>query len=142
MNNVVLIGRLTRDVDLRETQSGLSYARFSLAVDKRLSKEKKREMESRGEYTADFINIVVWGQQAEHCAKYLAKGRLCAVQGRLQSGSYEKDGIKHYTTDVVANNVEFLEWGDRTNSDSSSNSKSDDFGDISGFEPTDDDIPF
>lgn len=139
MNQVVLIGRLTRDVDLRETQDGTNYARFTLAVDKNLSKEKKREFESRGAATADFIPIVVWGPQARNCANYLAKGRLCAVHGRIQTGSYEKDGVKRYTTDVVANNVEFLEWGDRPKSDSI---ESDSFGDISGFEPTDSDIPF
>lgn len=138
MNQVVLIGRLTRDVDLRETQGGLTYARFTLAVDKQLSKEKKREMENRGENTADFINIVVWGAQAENCAKYLSKGKLVAVNGRIQTGSYEKDGVKRYTTDVVANQVQFLEWGEK----SDRTQESDSFGDISGFKPTDENIPF
>lgn len=144
MNNVVLIGRLTRDPELRYIPSGTAVCRFSLAVDKGVSKEKKLEMESRNQPTADFINIVVWGRMGENSAKYLAKGRLVGVQGRLQSGRYEKDGITRYTTDVVANQVEFLEWGD-TNRDTSSefNNSDDDIGGIEGFHPTEnDDIPF
>lgn len=142
MNNVVLIGRLTRDPDLRYIpQTGTAVAKFGLAVDKGLSRDKKQEMESKNQPTADFINIVVWGKMAENAANYLAKGRLVAIQGRIQTGSYEKDGIKRYTTDVVATNVEFLEWGD-TNKPSGSNYSSD-FGGMEGFYPTDnDDIPF
>lgn len=115
MNNVNLIGRITRDLELRYIQgSGIAVTNFTLAVDKGLSKDKKQEMKAIGQSTADFINIVVWGKQAENAANYLAKGRLVAIQGRLQSGSYEdKDGKRVYTTDVVANNVEFLEWGDK-----------------------------
>src|SRR5699024_4756462 len=148
MNNVVLIGRLVADPDLRYIASGTAVSRFTLAVDKQVSKEKKQEMESRDQPTADFIRIVVWGKQAENCANYLAKGRLVAVQGRIETGSYEKDGIRRYTTDIVANNVEFLEWGDSnksssTSSDNSNNNDNDfDFPDIEGFHPTDnDDIP-
>ena len=143
MNNVVLIGRLTRDPELRYIpNSGQAVSTFSLAIDKQLSKEKKQEMESRNQPTADFINIVVWGRVAENCANYLAKGRLVAVQGRIQSGSYEaKDGTKRYTTDVVAQNVEFLEWGDKPQNDSKSSGS--DFSDLQDFHPIDnDDIPF
>ena len=143
MNNVVLIGRLTRDPELRYIpNSGQAVSTFSLAIDKQLSKEKKQEMESRNQPTADFINIVVWGRVAENCANYLAKGRLVAVQGRIQSGSYEaKDGTKRYTTDVVAQNVEFLEWGDKPQGDSKSGGS--DFSDLQDFHPIDnDDIPF
>lgn len=143
MNNVVLIGRLTRDPELRYIPvSGTAVASFSLAVDKGLSREKKQEMESKNQPTADFINIIVWGKMGENCANYLAKGRLVAVQGRIQTGSYEKDGVKRYTTDVVANNVEFLEWGD-TNKAPGMNDSNSSFGGIEGFHPTDnDDIPF
>ena len=135
MNNVVLIGRLTRDPELRYLQTGTALCKFGLAVDKNLSKDKKQEMEAKGQYTADFINIVVWGKMAENCADYLAKGRLVGIQGRIQSGSYTADdGTKRYTTDVVANNVEFLEWGDKSN-------QQNDIPD--GFYPVDDDnIPF
>lgn len=146
MNSVVLIGRLTRDPELRYIQSGTAVTRFTLAVDRNLSREKKQEMESRNQPTADFINIVVWGKQAENCANYLAKGRLVGVQGRIQTGSYEKDGIRRYTTDVVASNVEFLEWGDSNRQATTTDTVNDDFGfpDIDGFHPTDnnDDIPF
>ena len=67
MNSVLLIGRLTRDPELKTTSSGISFARFTLAVDRALSREKKREAEERGQATADFVNVVVWGKQAENC---------------------------------------------------------------------------
>ena len=99
MNYTVLIGRLTKDPELSYTTSGTAVCKFTLAVD-RQSKEEK---------TADFIRIVVWGKQAENCNTYLAKGRQCAVQGRIQTGSYkDKDGKYVNTFDVIANHVEFL----------------------------------
>ena len=114
MNHVVLIGRLTKDPELRYiATTGNANTRFTLAVDRGLSKEKKQEQEAKGQPTADFIPIVVWGKQAENCANYLAKGRLVAVNGRIQTGSFEgQDGQRRYTTEVVAQNVQFLEWGD------------------------------
>lgn len=143
LNNVVLIGRLTRDPELRYIpNSGTPVSTFTLAVDKNLSKEKKMEAESKNQPTADFIRIVVWGKVAENCANFLNKGKLVGVNGRIQTGSYDdKDGKKVYTTEVVATNVEFLEWGDNTQK--SSGSSGSDFSDIDGFHPTDnDDIPF
>lgn len=138
MNNVALIGRLTRDPELRYIQSGTATSRFTLAVNKDLSKDKKQEMESKNQPTADFISIVVWGKMAENCANYLVKGRLIGVQGRIQTGSYDKDGTKVYTTEVVASHVEFLEFGDKKNKEDSTSSY-----DTSGFHPADnDDIPF
>ena len=145
MNNVVLIGRLTKDPELRYIpNSGTPVSTFTLAVDKQLSRDKKQEMEARNQPTADFINIVVWGRMAENCANYLNKGLLVAVQGRIQTGSYEaKDGSRRYTFEVVANNVEFLEWGDNKNNTSDFGSRDTDFSGIEGFHPTDnDDIPF
>lgn len=155
MNSVVLIGRLTKDPELRYLPNGgTAVCNFSLAVDKNLSKDKKQEMESQGKYTADFINIVVWGKQGENCANFLAKGRLVAIQGRIQTGSYNaSDGSKRYTFDVVAENTEFLEWGDKgsnspsgnTNIDYNSNKGSSNTSDFTGngFDPVDeDDIPF
>jgi len=134
MNNCALIGRLTKDPDLRYLpNTGTPVATFSLAVDRELSKDKRQEAESKGQPTADFINIIVWGKQAENCANYLKKGRLAAVSGRLQSRSYEgKDGTKRYITEVVATRVEFLEWGDKDNDI------------LAGFEPVDigDNLPF
>lgn len=148
MNNVILIGRLTRDPELRYIpNTGTPVANFSLAVDKGLSKEKKQEMEAKGQPTADFINIVVYGKQAENCANYLGKGRLTAVQGRIQSRSYDaKDGTRRYITEVVASRVEFIDWGNNNNNsgfNSGYNDSSSDFSGIDGFDPVDDDnIPF
>lgn len=148
MNNVTLIGRLTRDPELRYIPSGQPVSTFTLAVDKGLSREKKQEMESKNQPTADFIRVVVWGKQAENCANYLVKGRLVGVQGRIQTSSYnDNTGNKRYSTDVVASQVEFLEWGDNNNRQPSSgggfDNSSFDYPGIEGFHPTDnDDIPF
>ena len=101
MNNVCLVGRLTRDPELRTTSSGLSTCRFSIAVDGRPG--------ANGEPHTDFINIVVWRNQAENVSKYCKKGSLVGVTGRIQTGSYQaQDGTTRYTTDVVADNVRFL----------------------------------
>lgn len=138
MNNIVLIGRLTRDPELRYLQTGTAISRFTLAVDRGLSKEKRQEMESKNQPTADFIQITVWGKMAENAANYLAKGRLVAIQGRIQTGSYDKDGTRVYTTEVVASQVEFLEWGDKKQENSNWDSG------IDGFHPVgnNEDIPF
>lgn len=101
MNNVVLIGRLTKDIELRYTQSQMAVATFTLAVD-RFSKPGE-------ERKADFIRITVFGKQAENCERYLSKGSKLALQGKIQTGSYQdKDGKTVYTTDVIADRVEFL----------------------------------
>lgn len=107
MNQVLLIGRLTRDPELRFIpNSGTAVARFSMAVN--------REFKKEGQPEADFFNIVVWGKSAENCANYLRKGRLVAINGRMQNNNYEdKNGVKHYNVEVVANRVEFLEFGDK-----------------------------
>lgn len=140
MNNCIIIGRITRDIELRYIPSGTATAKFNVAVDRGLSREKKQEAESKGWPTADFINVVVWGKTAENCANFLSKGKLVGVQGRIQTGSYDKDGVKIYTTEINATNVEFLEFGDKQNNNSQ---PSGDFGGIEGFHPTDsDDIPF
>lgn len=152
MNSVTLIGRLTKDPELRYLPNGgTAVCNFSIAVDKDgLTREKRQEMQSQGKHTADFINIVVWGKQGENCANYLAKGRLVAIQGRIQTGSYNaNDGSKRYTFDVVAERTEFLEWGDKNSSsgntnmnNSNTNNESNNFaGD--GFDSVEeDDIPF
>ena len=140
INNTILIARLTRDPELRYIPgSGTAVTKFNVAVNRDLSKEKKAEAESKGLPTADFINIVVWGKMAENCANYLAKGRLVGIQGRIQTGSYDKDGTKVYTTEVVASNVEFLEFGDKQQTNSGTNP-----GYLpEGFHPVDDsDFPF
>lgn len=101
MNRIILIGRLTRDVELRYTQSGKAVASFTIAVDRKFQKDE-----------TDFINIVVWNKAAENCANYIGKGRLVAVDGRLQIRSYDaQDGTKKYVTEVVADDVQFLDKG-------------------------------
>lgn len=134
LNKVVLIGRLTKDPDLKYTQSGIAVARFNLAVDRGFKGQD-------GEKQTDFIPITVWRGAAENCAKYLAKGRLVAVAGRIQTGSYDaQDGTKRYTTDVVADEVRFLEWGP-TNEHETRSAGDDDipgFGSYGG----DDELPF
>ena len=112
MNSVILIGRLTRDPELEYlANTGTPVATFSLAVDKQLSKEKRQELIEKGQPTADFINIVAWGKQAENCANYLEKGRLVAVQGRIQSKSWETENGRRYATEVVANQVQIPRVG-------------------------------
>ena len=106
MNIVQLIGRLTRDPEVRYTQDQMAIATFSIAIDRPPRRDGTRE--------TDFPRITVFGRQAENCEKYLVKGRLVGIEGRIQTGSYtNRNGDKVYTTDVVANRVEFLEWGDR-----------------------------
>ena len=111
MNSAIIAGRCVRDPELKFIpSSGLAVAKFSLAVDKGLYGEKKQQAEAKGEPTADFINITVFGKSAENCANYLSKGNKCAVQGRISTGSYTtQTGEKRYTTEVIADKVEFLE---------------------------------
>ena len=144
MNNVVLIGRLTRDPELKYLPGDKNTAvtRFTLAVDRQLSKDKKAEMESKNQPTADFISVTVWGKQAENVVNYTSKGRLIAVSGRIQTGSYDhKDGHKVYTTEVVADRVQFLEWSDSGTKSESTQQES--IAGVEGFYTVDnDDIPF
>lgn len=103
INRVVLVGRLTKDPELRYTPSGVAVARFTLAVNRTFANQQ-------GERQADFINCVVWRKQAENTANFLRKGSLAGVEGRIQTGSYEgQDGKRVYTTEVVADSVQFLE---------------------------------
>ncbi|MDQ0429182.1 single-strand DNA-binding protein [Planomicrobium stackebrandtii] len=103
INRVVLVGRLTKDPDLRYTPSGAAVARFTLAVNRTFSN-------AQGERETDFINCTVWRKQAENTANFLKKGSLAGVEGRIQTGSYEgQDGKRVYTTEVVADSVQFLE---------------------------------
>lgn len=143
MNKVILVGNLTRDPELITTTNGVSLCRFSLAVQRRFAG-------ADGEREADFINIVVWRAQADNCYKYLKKGSKCGVVGSLQTRSYDaQDGTKRYSTDVVADEVEFLSTKGTSNSEeisepaeagSKSSGKNDT---VNKFEPIDDDnLPF
>ena len=157
MNKVFLIGRLTRDPELRYTSSNLPVATFSLAVNRNFTNQS-------GEREADFINIVVWRKQAENIKNYLTQGSQVAIDGRIQTRSYDgEDGKKRYITEVVADNVEFLGtkgsgtagnsasnngFNDVTPSDFSSSMpttsvKNDPFSDFgSSIEINDDELPF
>ena len=96
MNKVIIIGRLTKDPNVTE-----KVTRFTVAVD--------RKFKTDGQPTADFISCVAFGKTAEFVSKYFKQGMKVVVEGRIQTGSYEKDGVKHYTTDVIAESVEFAE---------------------------------
>lgn len=109
MNKVIAIGRLVRDPELRYTPANKAVCTFTLAIDRQMSRDKKEQAEANGWSTADFPRVNVWGQTAEHCNKYLSKGSQCAVVGSIQTGSYkDKDGKTVYTTEILAENVEFL----------------------------------
>ncbi|NLK08540.1 MAG: single-stranded DNA-binding protein [Firmicutes bacterium] len=108
LNRVILIGRLVADPELRYTQSGTAVTNFRLAVDRSFTNQS-------GERETDFIPIVVWDRQAETCANYLNKGRLVAVDGRMQVRSYDaQDGSRRWITEVVAQDVRFLDWGQQS----------------------------
>lgn len=134
MNSVQLIGRLTRDPEVRYTDGGASIARFSLAVDRRFKQENGAD--------ADFINIVSFGKTAEFIEKYFHKGMKIALNGRIQTGSYtDKDGKKIYTTDIVAENVEFCESkGTSANNDAPAPASDGDF--MSVPDGIEDELPF
>lgn len=102
MNKVNLIGRTTKDIELRQTQSGKAVASFTLAVDRGIKNED-------GTKISDFISCKVWGKTAEVMSKYVLKGNRVGITGRIETGSYDKDGTKVYTTDVVVEGLDFLE---------------------------------
>ena len=133
LNRIVLIGRLTKDPELRYTQSGKAVCTFTLAVD-------RPYLANNGNREADFINIVVWNKTAENCAQYLAKGKLAAVDGRLQIRSYDgQDGQRRYVTEVIADNVRFLS---PKNEAQQSGQQEAWIGDSGGYASPADDLPF
>lgn len=103
MNKVILIGRITKDLELSKTTAGKSYLRFTLAVNRRFKSNDQQGQD------ADFISCVVWEKRAETMYQYLGKGSQVAIEGRIQTGSYERDGQRVYTTDIVVENFDFLE---------------------------------
>ena len=136
MNKVVLIGRLTKNPELRFTPgTGKAVATFTIAVDRKFSKEKKE---------TDFIPIVVWGKQGESAANNLEKGRLVAISGRIQTRNYEgKDGIRRYITEIVADEVQFLDYKNSSSNNVANDNNSTSY-DEGWNDPIDDDdeIPF
>lgn len=149
MNRSILVGRLTKDPDLRYTANGVPVATFTLAVNRPFQKEN-------GEKEADFINIVVWRKPAENVANFLKKGSLAGVDGRIQTRNYEgQDGKRVYITEVVAESVQFLDTRktsnyqppmdpppERTNNNSGYSKDSDPFAGNSQIDINDDDLPF
>ena len=135
MNSVALIGRLTKDPEVRYiSENQTAVATFSIAI----NRGKDKNGQDRG---ADFPRVTVFGRQAENCERYLSKGRLVGIQGRIQTGSYkDKDGKNVYTTDVIAERVEFLDFGDKGAQNGAQNATE---GVPEGFRAVlDDDIPF
>ena len=138
LNCAVIMGRLTADPELRQTPSGVSVVRFTVAVDRGYVKQGE-------ERQTDFINVVAWRGSADFVAKYFKKGSMIAVQGSIQTGSYEKDGVKRNTFEIVADNVSFCgEKSDGQNNNSSQiapqNPKTIDNATV--LVDTDDDLPF
>lgn len=138
LNCAVIMGRLTADPELRQTPSGVSVVRFTVAVDRGYVKQGE-------ERQTDFINVVAWRGSADFVAKYFHKGSMIAVQGSIQTGSYEKDGVKHYTLEIVADNVSFCGGkSDVQNSNSSQiapqSQKTTD--NVTTLVDNDDDLPF
>ena len=133
MNSVQLLGRLARDPEVRYTDGGATIASFTLAVDRRFKQEN-------GE-TADFISCKAFGKTAEFIEKYFGKGKKLALNGRIQTGSYtNKDGAKVYTTEVIVENVEFVESKGVENGGGSANAKNDDFMNVP--DGLDEELPF
>jgi len=127
MNKVVLVGRLTRDPEIRSNGSGSSNARFTLAVNRNFKNKD-------GNYDADFISCVAFRNTAEFISKYFKKGSMICVEGKIQTGSYDaQDGTKRYTTDVVVDNAEFVGGRNETSSQPSINQ----YADVPAGEPID-----
>ena len=135
LNRVALVGRLTRDPEIRYTADNQTpIAKFSIAVDRTYKRE--------GQPTADFLPIVVFGRSADNCGKYLSKGRLVAVSGRLQTRSWDdQDGKRRYITEVIADEVDFLDRGSDTKGQGSEGISDSDFSDFRPVEE-EDDLPF
>lgn len=141
MNKVQIIGRLTRDAEVRYTQDGMAIAAFAVAIDRPPKKD--------GTKGADFPKVKAFGKQAENIEKYIGKGCRVAVDGRLQTGSYEKDGAKVFTTEVIAEHVEFIDFkqnNDRTpaqqNYDTPQSYAQQNFQNVTFEDVTDEDLPF
>ncbi len=115
MNRIELIGRLTTDIELKFTSGGLAIAKITLAVDRRLSKERKEQYLKDNKSTADFPKVILMGKNAENAAKYLTKGAMVAIEGRINTNTFENaDGQKIYSTEVFCERMHFLDHGKRS----------------------------
>ena len=151
INKVVLVGRLTREIELKKTNSNISYCRFNVACTRRVKSKNE------GVPDADFISCIAWGQSAEFLSKYATKGAIVGVEGRITTGSYEKNGQKVYTTDVTAESVRLIgssNGGSRQKDESTnktftpssepsfSDGAGDSFSNTPSLEISEDDLPF
>ena len=141
MNKAILVGRLTKDPELKTTASGVSVCSFTIAVNRRFRN-------AEGNYDADFINCVAWRQQADFLSRFFAKGRMVGVIGSIQTRNYERDGQRVYVTEVVADEISFVDskaQGDGApQSTPAPSANTNSFGADDGFipMPADDDLPF
>ncbi len=133
VNKVILVGNLGADPEIRYTASGTAVCRLSIATSRRFTDRQGNRQEETAWHRVD-----AWGKLAEICGQYLSKGRQVYIEGRLKYGSYEKDGVKHYTTDIIAENMQILGGaaGNRVQEPEPS------FGPPEGGAPPEDDIPF
>lgn len=142
VNKVILIGNLGRDPELRHTQKGTAVCRLNLATTRTWF---NKGTETKHEET-EWHRVSVWGKQAEHCDKYLAKGRSCYIEGRLQTSKYEQDGVTKYSTEIIADTVQFLggkDGGGGASGDGGKPSSPSPEPDPGSFTPpNDDDLPF
>ncbi len=138
MNKAILVGRLTKDPELKTTSSGVNVCSFTIAVNRRFRN-------AEGNYDADFINCVAWRQQAEFLSKFFTKGRMVGIVGSIQTRNYERDGQRIYVTEVVVDEISFVESKSQSdNSAQSTSGNTNSFGADDGFipMPADDDLPF
>jgi single stranded DNA-binding protein (ssb) len=139
LNRVVLVGRLTKDPDLRQTTTGVSVATFTIAV-------KRMFANQTGEHEVDFIQVIVWRKAAENVARYVGKGSLVGIDGRMQTRSYDaSDGSKRYVTEVIADSVQFLESknnGQQTTAGQRTKTNDMNFASSGVVDISDEDLPF
>ncbi len=139
MNRVILVGRITKDPEIKSTQSNIAVVTFTLAVNRQFADQS-------GEKQADFIQCVVWRKQAENLARFVRKGALLGVEGRIQTRSYEADNGTRYVTEVVCDSVQFLESkGDTTEQpvrEETNTSENDEFYETSKQLAAEEDLPF
>ena len=136
MNQIEIVGNLTKDVEIEKTQSGIPRAKFTVAVQRRFAN-------ADGKYETDFFNVVAWRGAAEYCAKYMKKGNKIAIAGSMQSRTYEKDGVKHTVWEVIAESVENCTPKSIAGSQGADKpKKATKIDDLPEVEEDDDDLPF